>query len=251
MTDPGLADATYIEPITPDYRCARSSRKKRPDALLPTMGGQTALNTAMKLDRNGRARRSSTSRLIAANARRHRESRRPPDVQRGHGPRLAWKVRAAARWCTFAGRSARTRLKFGSACPAIIRPSFTLGGDRWRHRLQSPKSISKRLCRHRRWRHRRSKSKCWWKSLCSAGKSTRWKLSATARTTASSSAPSKILIPWAFTPGTRSPLRPALTLTDKEYQDNARRFDCMLARNWCGYRWLKRAVRHQPGRPVV
>ena len=46
MTDPGLADATYIEPITPET-VARIIEKERPDALLPTMGGQTGLNTAL------------------------------------------------------------------------------------------------------------------------------------------------------------------------------------------------------------
>jgi carbamoyl-phosphate synthase large subunit len=52
MTDPELADATYIEPITPDV-VAKIIEKERPDALLPTMGGQTALNTALSLDRSG------------------------------------------------------------------------------------------------------------------------------------------------------------------------------------------------------
>src|SRR4030042_145695 len=52
MTDPDLADATYIEPITPDV-VARIIEKERPDALLPTMGGQTALNTALSLNRTG------------------------------------------------------------------------------------------------------------------------------------------------------------------------------------------------------
>jgi carbamoyl-phosphate synthase large subunit len=52
MTDPELADATYIEPITPDF-VAKIIAKERPDALLPTMGGQTALNTAMALVRDG------------------------------------------------------------------------------------------------------------------------------------------------------------------------------------------------------
>ena len=46
MTDPGLADATYIEPITPEI-VAKIIEKERPDALLPTMGGQTGLNTAL------------------------------------------------------------------------------------------------------------------------------------------------------------------------------------------------------------
>jgi carbamoyl-phosphate synthase large subunit len=52
MTDPDLADATYIEPITPEV-VARIIEKERPDALLPTMGGQTALNTALTLNRMG------------------------------------------------------------------------------------------------------------------------------------------------------------------------------------------------------
>src|ERR687895_412830 len=52
MTDPDLADATYIEPITPEI-VARIIEKERPDALLPTMGGQTALNTALSLRRLG------------------------------------------------------------------------------------------------------------------------------------------------------------------------------------------------------
>jgi carbamoyl-phosphate synthase large subunit len=48
MTDPGLADATYIEPITPEV-VAKIIEKERPDAMLPTMGGQTGLNTALAL----------------------------------------------------------------------------------------------------------------------------------------------------------------------------------------------------------
>jgi len=52
MTDPDVADATYIEPITPEF-VAKIIEKERPDALLPTMGGQTALNTALSLHRSG------------------------------------------------------------------------------------------------------------------------------------------------------------------------------------------------------
>ncbi|MBK8908678.1 MAG: carbamoyl-phosphate synthase large subunit [Rhodospirillales bacterium] len=52
MTDPGLADATYIEPILPDH-VEQIIARERPDALLPTMGGQTGLNTAMELSRTG------------------------------------------------------------------------------------------------------------------------------------------------------------------------------------------------------
>src|SRR5262249_55048757 len=52
MTDPDMADATYVEPLTTDM-VARVIAKERPDALLPTVGGQTALNLAMDLGREG------------------------------------------------------------------------------------------------------------------------------------------------------------------------------------------------------
>ena len=52
MTDPNFADKTYIEPITADY-VEKIIEKERPDAVLPTMGGQTALNTALELDERG------------------------------------------------------------------------------------------------------------------------------------------------------------------------------------------------------
>src|SRR6201999_2600514 len=52
MTDPGLADATYIEPITPEM-VEKIIAVEKPDALLPTMGGQTALNTALALEKAG------------------------------------------------------------------------------------------------------------------------------------------------------------------------------------------------------
>src|SRR5260221_9402268 len=66
MTDPELADATYIEPITPEI-VARIIERERPDALLPTMGGQTALNTAMALHRSGQLERLGVQ-MIGANA---------------------------------------------------------------------------------------------------------------------------------------------------------------------------------------
>src|SRR4051812_42200354 len=52
MTDPEVADATYVEPITPEY-VEKVIAKERPDALLATLGGQTALNTAVALAENG------------------------------------------------------------------------------------------------------------------------------------------------------------------------------------------------------
>src|SRR4051812_35344161 len=52
MTDPDVADATYVEPITPEF-VAKVIAKERPDAMLATLGGQTALNTAVALERDG------------------------------------------------------------------------------------------------------------------------------------------------------------------------------------------------------
>src|ERR1700688_3777013 len=66
MTDPGLADATYIEPITTDM-IERIIAAERPDALLPPMGGQTALNAAMALVRSGALERYGVE-LIGAKA---------------------------------------------------------------------------------------------------------------------------------------------------------------------------------------
>src|ERR671930_2806353 len=66
MTDPEMADATYIEPITPEM-VAKIIERERPDALLPTMGGQTALNTAMALAKTGALARHGVE-LIGAKA---------------------------------------------------------------------------------------------------------------------------------------------------------------------------------------
>ena len=67
MTDPELADATYIEPITPGDRRQDHREGARPDALLPTMGGQTALNTRTVAQPHGRAREFDVE-MIGANA---------------------------------------------------------------------------------------------------------------------------------------------------------------------------------------
>src|SRR2546425_3762618 len=67
MTDPELADRTYIEPVHPDW-VRKVIERERPDALLPTMGGQTALNVAMALSRDGTLQRFGVE-LIGASAR--------------------------------------------------------------------------------------------------------------------------------------------------------------------------------------
>ncbi len=122
MTDPDLSDATYIEPITPEI-VTRIIEKERPDALLPTMGGQTALNTALGSAKDGTLERLGVE-LIGANAQaiekaENRELFRDAMDRIGlESPRSAivhsWEEAAAA--------------LADVGLPAVIRPSFTLGG---------------------------------------------------------------------------------------------------------------------------
>ena len=87
MTDPELADATYIEPITPEIvgKIIEKERHVIPGgfALLPTMGGQTALNCALSLRRQGTLDDFDVE-MIGATARCHRQGRGPATVPRGH-----------------------------------------------------------------------------------------------------------------------------------------------------------------------
>ena len=122
MTDPGLADATYIEPITPDM-VARIIEKEKPDALLPTMGGQTALNTAMALHRDGRLEKLGVE-LIGANA---------AAIDKAED-RLLFRDAMTKIGLTCPksqvvhNREEAARALDEVGLPAIIRPSFTLGG---------------------------------------------------------------------------------------------------------------------------
>jgi carbamoyl-phosphate synthase large subunit len=122
MTDPGLAHATYVEPITPQF-VARIIEKERPDALLPTMGGQTALNTALALDADGTLEKwgveligASTDAIDKAEDReRFQKAMRKIGLESPKGEVAttldqAWKVLEK------------------TGIPAIIRPSFTLAG---------------------------------------------------------------------------------------------------------------------------
>ena len=83
MTDPDVADATYIEPITPEI-VEKIIEKERPDALLPTMGGQTALNTALALESRGVLAKYGVEMIGARGG--DRQGRRPPEIPQRHGP---------------------------------------------------------------------------------------------------------------------------------------------------------------------
>ena len=122
MTDPGLADATYVEPITPEI-VAKILERERPDALLPTMGGQTGLNTALDLFHDGVLDRLGVE-LIGAKA----------DVIAKAEDRQLFREAMES----IGLKCPRSRLinnmseaqdALDEIClPAILRPSFTLGG---------------------------------------------------------------------------------------------------------------------------
>jgi carbamoyl-phosphate synthase large subunit len=122
MTDPELADATYIEPITPEM-VEKIIEKERPDALLPTMGGQTALNTALALDASGVLARYGVEMIgaraeVIDKAEDRQKFRDAMDKLGLESPRskAAHTLDEALEGLEFVG------------LPAIVRPSFTLAG---------------------------------------------------------------------------------------------------------------------------
>jgi carbamoyl-phosphate synthase large subunit len=122
MTDPGLADATYVEPITPDM-VAKIIEKEKPDAILPTMGGQTALNTAMALHRDGRLEKLKVE-LIGANA----EAIDKAEDRLLFRDAMTKIGLESPRSEAVHNREEATKALDKVGLPAIIRPSFTLGG---------------------------------------------------------------------------------------------------------------------------
>ena len=122
MTDPEFADATYVEPITPDYLESIIARE-RPDAILATLGGQTALNAAMKLDELGILAKYSV-RLIGADI---------PAIKRGENREefrsIVEKVGGESARSVICHTiedciAAASKLNY----PVVVRPSFTMGG---------------------------------------------------------------------------------------------------------------------------
>ncbi|WP_336944870.1 carbamoyl-phosphate synthase large subunit [Asaia sp. HN010] len=122
MTDPGLADATYVEPITPEF-VERIILKEKPDAVLPTMGGQTALNAAMALDKSGFLKKHNVE-LIGANA---EVIDRAEDRQKFREAMDEIGVESPRSTIAHTLEAARAALET-VGLPAIIRPSFTMGG---------------------------------------------------------------------------------------------------------------------------
>src|SRR6478672_7068849 len=122
MTDPDLADATYIEPITPEI-VAKIIEKERPDALLPTMGGQTALNTALSLRKMGVLDKYNVE-MIGADAEAI-DKAEDRELFRDAMRKIGLETPRSHQIKTLAG-ALDALADIG--LPAIIRPSFTMGG---------------------------------------------------------------------------------------------------------------------------
>ncbi|WP_330176799.1 carbamoyl-phosphate synthase large subunit [Streptomyces sp. NBC_01498] len=128
MTDPEIADATYVEPITPEF-VEKIIAKERPDTLLPTLGGQTALNTAISLHENGVLEKYGVE-LIGANV---------EAINKGEDRELFKGVVEAVNARIGHGESARSVICHSmddvlagvtelGGYPVVVRPSFTMGG---------------------------------------------------------------------------------------------------------------------------
>ena len=123
MTDPGMADATYIAPITPEV-AERILVQEKCDALLPTMGGQTALNCALALHEQGALARHRVK-LIGADIKAIKAAE-----DRNQFRRLMGEIGLQVAKAAHAGsiEAAEAALAEIGGLPAVIRPSFTLGG---------------------------------------------------------------------------------------------------------------------------
>src|SRR5262245_7929874 len=124
MTDPEFATATYVEPLQPGP-VARIIEKERPDALLPTLGGQTALNLAMALHEDGTLERFGVE-LIGADQTAIRRAEDREEFRRTMteaGLRIPWSLTVGS-----LGEAEAAMAEGKITLPAIVRPAFTLGG---------------------------------------------------------------------------------------------------------------------------
>jgi len=125
MTDPEFATATYIEPLLPGP-VTRIIEKERPDALLPTLGGQTALNVAMALHEDGTLERFGVE-LIGADAAAIRRAEDREEFRRtmtDAGLRIPWSMTVES-----LGEVEAALADGRITLPAIVRPAFTMGGQ--------------------------------------------------------------------------------------------------------------------------
>ncbi len=135
MTDPGLADATYIEPITPKI-VAKIIEKERPDALLPTMGGQTGLNTSLALEEMGVLEKFGVEMIgakreaieMAEDRQLFREAMDRLGIENPKATICTAPKDANGKKDLAAGVAIALESLEEIGLPAIIRPAFTMGG---------------------------------------------------------------------------------------------------------------------------
>ncbi|UOA31025.1 Carbamoyl-phosphate synthase large chain [Sulfitobacter sp. DSM 110093] len=135
MTDPGLADATYIEPITPEI-VAKIIEKERPDALLPTMGGQTGLNTSLALEEMGVLEKFGVEMIgakreaieMAEDRKLFRDAMDRLGIENPKATIVTAPLRDDGKKDLAAGVNLALEALEYVGLPAIIRPAFTMGG---------------------------------------------------------------------------------------------------------------------------
>ena len=235
MTDPELADATYVEPITPAF-VEKVIAKERPDACLPTLGGQTGLNTAVELAKSGvlEQLRRRAHRLRRG---RHRDAARSRKLFNECMADLGIEVSRAG--YAYSVEDA-LRIAGELGFPVVLRPSFTMGGAgggiaRDEDELVRIVSQGLELSASRRGARGGVASR--------AGRNTRWRSCATRPATASSCAPSRTWIAMGVHTGDSITVAPAQTLTDLEYQRMRAASLAVLERDRRGHGRLQRAVR--------
>jgi len=193
MTDPEFADATYVEPLTPEF-VEQVIARERPDALLATLGGQTALNIAVTLHERGVLEQYGVE-LIGADVeaiQRGEDRQRFKDIVRSVGGEVPDS--AVCRSIDTVMEAAAT---FGY--PLVVRPSYTMGGsgsgmahDEADLRRIAAAGLAASPC-----------TRCSSSRACSAGRSSSSNSCATGTTTSWWSARSRTSTRWACTPATR------------------------------------------------
>jgi carbamoylphosphate synthase large subunit len=178
MTDPEFAHRTYVEPITPEV-CRKIIEKERPDALLPTLGGQTALNTAVALAENGTLNEFKVE-LIGANL----EAIKKAEDRQLFKEAMLKRVLALPKATAIPSSSG---LPSPWAEQAAVLPITA----------RNSKKSSPRVSTFHR------STNVWWKNQSWVGRNSKWRSCATLRTTWSSSVLSRTWTRWAFTPATR------------------------------------------------
>jgi carbamoyl-phosphate synthase large subunit len=246
MTDPEFADATYVEPVTPEF-VEKVIARERPDALLPTLGGQTALNTAVALHESGVLDKYGVE-LIGADIdaiRRGEDRQLFKEVVARAGARLGWaeagQLVPRSRVCHDMDEVRETVAELG--LPVVIRPSFTMGGlgsglartpetlERLATAGLNASPVTEVLI---------EESVLGWKEY-------ELELMRDRNDNVVVVCSIENLDPMGVHTGDSVTVAPAMTLTDREYQRPARPRHVGAARGRRGHRWLQHPVRGPPG----